>query len=55
MQAERELLNNISLADFIFYMITYAIESDSDRPDIIPWSTPVMQHFAFSIIFVYDL
>jgi len=55
MWAKGELLNDISLADLIFYMITYAIESDSNRPDITPWSIPVMQHLAFSIIFVCDL
>jgi len=55
MQAKRELLNDISFADFILYMILYAIKSDSNRPDITPRLTSVMQYFAFSIISIYDL
>jgi len=55
MRAEGELLNDTSLADLVFYVIPYAIESDSDELDLAPWSTPAMQHLAFGIISVCDL
>ena len=55
MRAEGELLNDTSFADLIFYVIPYAIESDSDELDLAPWSTPAMQHLAFGIISVCDL
>jgi len=55
MRAERELLNDTSLADLVFYMITYTIEFNSDELDLALWSTPAMQHLAFGIISVCDL
>ena len=54
MRAEGELLNNTALADLVFYVIPYTIASDSNGLDLAPWSTPVMQHLAFGIIFVCD-
>jgi len=54
MRAERELLNDTSFADLVFYVISYAIESNSDGLGVAPWSTPVIQHLAFGIISVCD-
>ena len=48
------ILNNTSLVDLIFY-VPYTIEFDSDRLDVVPWLTSVIQHFAFGIISVCDL
>ena len=42
MRAEGELLNDTSLADLVFYMITYTIEFNSDELDLALWSTPAM-------------
>jgi len=55
MRAEGELLNDTSLADLVFYVIPYTIESNSDELDLTSWSTPAMQHLAFGIISVCDL
>jgi len=48
------ILNNTMLVDLVFY-VPYTIEFDSDRLDVIPWSTFIIQHFAFDIISLCDL
>jgi len=55
MRAEGELFNDTLLADLVFYVMPYTIESGSDGLDLAPWSTPGMQHLAFGIIFICDL
>lgn len=51
-RTEGEALNDALLADLVFYVMPYAIESENDGLDLAPWSTPAMQLLAFGIIFV---
>ncbi|KAF5363567.1 hypothetical protein D9756_000959 [Leucocoprinus leucothites] len=49
-RAEGEHLGNSTLANIVFYVMPYAIESDNDGLDLAPWTTPAMQHAAFDIL-----
>jgi len=55
MRAQGEFLNDTLLADLVFYVVPYAIESDNDVLDLAPWSTPAIQYLALGIISVRDM
>jgi hypothetical protein len=48
-RASGELLDDATLANIVFYVLPYAIESDGCGLDLAPWSAPPMQHTAFGM------